>query len=628
MPLQLLPFVFGVAAGQAGGSVLGPIGEIAGQTVNFVAPVKIIDAEQVIDLFVTQRITLQDTKQLLARNGFFSWGITLAPLEPLILVGDNLVAAPTHKEPGGMSLTEEWISSKTGNPTTDEIVTLYYRKVIDRTAANLLFRRNGFPSHQLQDAYIKLGEQIPGPADLVRFAVREAFTPAIVQQYGYANELPTQILPWFEKQGLGGEIGLERPASIDANGNPVAAGKATWFDCHWWSHWELPSVGQAYEMTQRLYPTSSFGPSPDWTPEISFTPDDLSTLLKTQDYPTYWRKRLEAISYAPLTRVDVRRMFKLDILDEAGVYHAYRAVGYNDRNALWLLRFAQRDKADSLQAKARGFTVQKIIAYYKAGVISTADAYEKLKTLQIPETERKALIGFAEMEVNTERMLDAIKVLHKTFIEGFIDADELHALLVNADIRIDRVTNYVQKWKFERDYKHKHNSTAQLLQAFKLDIISVETLTERLFNLGYPAKEVSIIIRNSVAEKEDKLNQQIIRARKTQTQQLDKLGKQAEKQRKEVEKAEKAEQTEKVKRSKELQKEKEKAAKDTIADLLAPYSEKNLVGMFNADQITREQVAAILKVKQWNQTAINRWLETYLKPKNGAAKNAEPQTTE
>ena len=42
---------------------------------------------------------------------------------------------------------------------------------------------------------------------------------------------------------------------------------------------------------------------------------ELDMLLRAQDVMPFWRDRLTAIAYRPLTRVDVRRMYKQGVLN-------------------------------------------------------------------------------------------------------------------------------------------------------------------------------------------------------------------------------------------------------------------------------------------------------------------------
>ena len=74
---------------------------------------------------------------------------------------------------------------------------------------------------------------------------------------------------------------------------------------YWAAHWELPSAQMGYAMFQRRI----------------IDHETLVMLLKSLDIMPFWRDKLIEMSYNPLTRVDVRRMYGLGVLSEEEVYN-------------------------------------------------------------------------------------------------------------------------------------------------------------------------------------------------------------------------------------------------------------------------------------------------------------------
>jgi len=126
-------------------------------------------------------------------------------------------------------------------------------------------------------------------------AVREAFTPEIAARFGQYQDLPPDFVEWVGKKGLSKE----------------------WAERYWAAHWSLPSPQQGFEMLHRGV----------------INEGDLNMLMRALDIMPFWRDKLIQIAYRPLTRVDVRRMFALGVLDVSGVRKAYTDLGYNDYNA-------------------------------------------------------------------------------------------------------------------------------------------------------------------------------------------------------------------------------------------------------------------------------------------------------
>lgn len=614
------PFVVGLIAGAAGSAsstFLAPLLREGAYQANYAFPNKLWDVPEVMELYINGDVNSQYLIQQAQYHGIRIGNLDVRSKNILTNIGGELGPYQDSQASSGETVSNKWLRQHLENPTNDEIVRLFYRKEINQVTARYLMKRNRQPDPNVQDLYFKLGLQIPGPSDLIRFAVREAFTPSIVTAYGYANETPMAILPWMEKQGLGGNIGISKPASVDVNGRPDPERPATWFDMYWWSHWELPSPTQGYEMAQRLYPNSNRGASPDWTPDIGFSSQDLSVLLRTLDYPLYWRKRLEAIAYLPLGRVDVRRMYAMELLDDNGVFHAYRQMGYNDRNAELLLKFAQKQKAEVNLKKQEVWTKQAIVKYYKYGVIREDTALDLLQRLGYTPTGAARLLQQVRNDLNIEKLENAIKVFHKGYLDGIYSDDGIRANLLNAGVLSDVVDNLITNWRLEKEFQYRNLTTNELLKMFANNVVDENELSRRLFNLGYQGREVTLIITSAKRDKEDKANAQLLRAVKAQAQELSKAAKdQARAARTLGQDQERARQA----AARELRARQAatiKAQQESIKTLIAPYSEKNLIAMFRAEQLNNAQVTAILKMKGWNQAAIERWTATYIKPANG-----------
>ena len=122
------------------------------------------------------------------------------------------------------------------------------------------------------EMYKELSNVIPPVSDIITMAVREVFTPEIAERFGQYEDFPEPLEDWAGKKGLSKE----------------------WAERYWAAHWSLPSATQGFSMLHRGV--------------IDQT--ELNMLLRAQDVMPFWRDKLTQIAYRPLTRVDVRRMYK------------------------------------------------------------------------------------------------------------------------------------------------------------------------------------------------------------------------------------------------------------------------------------------------------------------------------
>ena len=207
----------------------------------------------------------------------------------------------------------------------------------------------GYTSDDI-DALKKLWQVIPPVQDLIRMAVKEAFTPEIAEKFGQYQDFPPAVQEWAEKQGLSEE----------------------WAKRYWAAHWDLPSVMQGMEMLHR---------------NVIDQPT-LELLLRALDVMPYWRDKLTAIAYNPLTRVDVRRMYGLGVLDREGVKRSYLDLGYNEENAERMTEFTI--KYESQQDK--DLTKAEILKAYRKKTLSRDDTMEMLQELGYTEDDADFII--------------------------------------------------------------------------------------------------------------------------------------------------------------------------------------------------------------------------------------------
>jgi hypothetical protein len=252
------------------------------------------------------------------------------------------------------------------------------RDFISESDASDQLSRAGYGDTNRQ-ALLDLRRRLPGASDLVRFAVREVFTPDIVSRFGLSAEFPGRFAEELDKQGFDRE----------------------WAEAYWGAHWDLPSVTQGFEMFHRG--VIDLG--------------TLNLLLRTADVMPFWRQKVIDIAYNPLTRIDLRRFLKAGVIDEARVFRGYLDLGYDDANARiqtdFALQFAtpeDRTELDDLDDASRS----QIRLAYRRSVIDRSEAIDLL--VDTGATERLADFLLA---------IDDAALAVNPFIDADVDVREL-----------------------------------------------------------------------------------------------------------------------------------------------------------------------------------------------------------
>lgn len=517
---------------------------------------------------------------------------------------DGLLSVSSAFTDSNMNEIDRYGMMTKNMPTPTEILLLSNRGLItDRAAKQLLF--NNFSGEwELAKKWFTLRDQIPGPSDLINFAVRDCFFPDIVAAHQYSRELPVDILPWMKKQGLGGDVGIPLPAGSTTTAGADTRTRAQWFDLYWWSHWQLPSISQGYTMLQRLYPNSSYGPSPTNPPGVSFSTDDLQLLYRADAWSPAWRKRLEAISYQPIGIRYIKLLYASNVIkedaDNHDVYHAYRQLGYSDidakRLAALVVKTARKDILD--------LTIKQIERLYKQGTLGDKEAVDRIKTLDYPERDATYAIENWKLELAADEVDQAIKSVREIYLKADINADQARGYLTTMRLTPSAIDRLFRIWNLQHLAATKHVGASEAVKWFKNSLIPESSLELRLNQLNYNQEETYGIIATAKDEMALRDSKLLDAMQKESVKTIAALTKAREKNAADVAKQQ----------AKDLVAREKSLAKLSEADKKA-YTEKNIVAFYKGNFITEDQVKNILEAKGWLPNTISVWMRKWTPPK-------------
>jgi len=354
---------------------------------------------------------------------------------------------------------KQYLDAILTKPQSMDIIAYELRK--DPKLSNLPNELNKVGIHpNYHQLYKELAYQIPPVEDIITMAVREAFTPAIAQRFGQYEDLPPEYVEWVGKKGLSKE----------------------WAERYWASHWSLPSISQGFEMLHRDIIDIS----------------DLDMLLRALDVMPFWRDKLIQMSYKPLTRVDVRRMYRVGTLDESGIKKAYRDVGYADANADLMADFTIRHTRQMLS----GFSSKDVSNAYIKRFIDDGKARGLLQSIGIRQEEINNIITTSNYKrewANKSERENAIENLYK---KGRLTESQARNNLADIGLPPDHIETLFQQWMARIDEpKEPTWTTAQTLGFLKKGLISESRAVQEFQLLGYNAERISIYIKSTVEQK-------------------------------------------------------------------------------------------------------------------------------
>lgn len=274
-----------------------------------------------------------------------------------------------------------------------------WRGMITDTRFEFLLSRLDYTPEAI-NIFKSLLDVIPSPQDLTRIADKRIWGLNLPEKYGQYSELPQQYRDYMAKWGYNEQF-------------------TEWI---WAAHWMLPSPNQVFEMFQRHVITN----------------EDMQSYLALTDWLPFFRDKLLQISYNPLTRVDIRRMYGLGVLSESDLPARYEAVGFSPQDAQLMTQFTVKysgegdeSKLDKLRVKI----VNQVESLFVRGKISRDEALTRLVTLgedrQFAELTLNYLVYEQSVDSSKPKLetykTRAIGVVRTQFTKGFITADQAKA---------------------------------------------------------------------------------------------------------------------------------------------------------------------------------------------------------
>jgi len=320
----------------------------------------------------------------------------------------------------------------------------------------------------------------PSPSDFIRFAVRDVFTKDAKTQEALSAEFPEDIVPYAERAGMRKEV----------------------LEWYWKAHWELPSPSQVYEMLHRLNPDvlavrgeayKEMGLELD---KLETTKETVEFYLKQADYDKRWRQRLLAISYNPLTRVDLRRIYELGLIDDDDLLARLMEVGYTKKDAELMVEFYKTFRQEEARTFAK--TEIKYLLYY--GIINETEAKVMLERLGYTEEDAKTMIELWKVKLAEKDMRETQKYVRDAYALGEITRQEAERILKQAGLSEEVISVVLDKEDKRRLKSQKLPSPSTIVKWLKLGVISKDKAREILRSINVKEEYIEYYIKEAEVE--------------------------------------------------------------------------------------------------------------------------------
>ncbi|MBA7592305.1 hypothetical protein ES708_34485 [subsurface metagenome] len=227
----------------------------------------------------------------------------------------------------------------------------------------------------------------------------------------------------------------------------------------------------------------------------------LERLMVALDIMPAWRDPLTAISYNPFTRVDVRRMHKIKVLEDADLVRAYMDLGYNAEKADKMAEFtiaynanpaAGDETAEDVErAKQKDLTKADVLSGYMDGLLDGGVAGEILYRLGYSAAEAEYYLARVDYQRDSDERTFTTSNLHSGYVKGVFSHAEVTDELGKLNLPATMSDAFLKMWDMEKAARINKPTKSELVSFLRKKIIDDETWHTEMLGLGYPEKYIA-----------------------------------------------------------------------------------------------------------------------------------------
>lgn len=313
-------------------------------------------------------------------------------------------------------------------------------------------KKHGFTDEDIS-SYEKVMKFYPSAQDLVTWQAREVYEPDAIKKYGLDDEFENLELTPFFKAGMTEEQ----------------------IKNYWRAHWQHASWTQVTDMLHRK----------------QLTTEEVREWFRLIEIPPFWRDKFIAISYRPVTRVDLRRLYKTGIYDREQVLEGYIALGNAPEIAEYLTLWTEKEYAPD----DKDLTKTEILKKYRIGELEADALSSMLTALGYDADEIEWLISLEDYNLKAKAVEEEAELLVSEVVAGNKIYDEAEKGLDALNLPIKAKTKYLTKIKTETRKLTKKPEKGDLKTWLKLKVITEDEFKTEMSAILYASKDVDRYIK-------------------------------------------------------------------------------------------------------------------------------------
>ncbi len=359
-------------------------------------------------------------------------------------------------------------------PSVMDIITMMRRGRLPGASYERLMTRAGVTGEEDRHWWEEATRWLASPSDAINWMLKDVEDKHIQERFGLEKEFGDKY------KGHVREV-------FDANG--ISEKDAEYI---WRAHWRNMAPTTLYQMLHRLRAdktgATKIGDKDVQWSDIATSEKDVFEALGQADYPPFWRDRLMAISYAMLTRVDIRRAYESGQLTPADMVSLLRDRGYTPHDAERLYKFYR--EAHIQLSMRRPASNQWVKDAYDSNLLRQQLQDQGMRADEWDEVYRR-LQTRRKVKVQTNCM----NAVHKAYDMRLVTDDEATAKLLQLKLPPSDVTSLIDDWRCQRASNHKHIGANAVKDMIQTGIIaSPNEAKAKLKELGYRPRDINRLL--------------------------------------------------------------------------------------------------------------------------------------
>ena len=122
---------------------------------------------------------------------------------------------------------------------------------------------------------------------------------------------------------------------------------------------------------------------------------------------------------------------------------------------------------------------------YAQGIITVEEVIEFVRNPQFTERMARQKCEAIDRQIRHDLIESRIDAIKSSYMDGSLSHDESRQALARFVVLEQRITDFMQAWRWERTTKAKHQSTNEILALMKAGLLTPQQTIARLTNLGW-----------------------------------------------------------------------------------------------------------------------------------------------